>query len=321
MPVCIPDALPAAKVLASENIFVMTRQRSTHQDIRPLHIAMLNLMPTKEAYRDAAAARDRQHAPQVEVTLPAHGNAPVAAHRAPQHLETFYRTFEEVREEKFDGSSSLARRWSRWNSRKSATGAELERHDGVGRGARVLHDVHLLGRAGGPVLPLRRPKDALTEKMHSACSRTAWSTDRARWCAGLTTSSSPPSPPHRGARGGHRRQQTADPWSSPRRTGVVPDRLPRRRAHLVFATGHAEYDADTLADGVRARREPRACPSPCRATTSPTTTPPRSPWSPGAPTPTCSTRTGSTTTSTRRRHIRRLWRGSKLPRHVPRLKF
>ena len=43
MPVCIPDALPAAKVLASENIFVMTRQRSTHQDIRPLHIAVLNL--------------------------------------------------------------------------------------------------------------------------------------------------------------------------------------------------------------------------------------------------------------------------------------
>ena len=40
MPVCIPDALPAAKVLASENIFVMTRQRSTHQDIRPLHIAV-----------------------------------------------------------------------------------------------------------------------------------------------------------------------------------------------------------------------------------------------------------------------------------------
>ena len=48
MPVKIPDALPAARVLAEENIFVMTEKRAVTQDIRPLRIAIVNLMPTKE---------------------------------------------------------------------------------------------------------------------------------------------------------------------------------------------------------------------------------------------------------------------------------
>ena len=47
MPIKIPDHLPAARVLESENIFIMTEQRATHQDIRPLQILILNLMPTK----------------------------------------------------------------------------------------------------------------------------------------------------------------------------------------------------------------------------------------------------------------------------------
>jgi len=49
MPVRIPDALPARKVLEEENIFVMTHERAVHQDIRPLRIAVVNLMPTKIA--------------------------------------------------------------------------------------------------------------------------------------------------------------------------------------------------------------------------------------------------------------------------------
>ena len=48
MPIKIPDALPAKEVLAGENIFVMDESHAFHQDIRPLRIAILNLMPTKE---------------------------------------------------------------------------------------------------------------------------------------------------------------------------------------------------------------------------------------------------------------------------------
>ena len=47
MPICIPNSLPAAQVLESENVFVMTEERASHQDIRPLKIGILNLMPTK----------------------------------------------------------------------------------------------------------------------------------------------------------------------------------------------------------------------------------------------------------------------------------
>ena len=49
MPIKIPDALPATEVLKNENIFVMTEYRAMHQDIRPLHVLLLNLMPTKIA--------------------------------------------------------------------------------------------------------------------------------------------------------------------------------------------------------------------------------------------------------------------------------
>ena len=48
MPIKIPDSLPATAVLESENIFVMTEYRAMHQDIRPLNVLILNLMPTKE---------------------------------------------------------------------------------------------------------------------------------------------------------------------------------------------------------------------------------------------------------------------------------
>ena len=101
MPVCIPDARPAAKGLASENIFVMTRQRSTHQDIRPLHIAVLNLMPTKEATETQLLRLIGNTPLQVHVTLLRTATYE-SQHTAHRHLSTFYRTVEEVRGGKFD---------------------------------------------------------------------------------------------------------------------------------------------------------------------------------------------------------------------------
>lgn len=102
MPVCIPDALPAARTLASENIFVMTRERSTHQDIRPLHIAVLNLMPTKEATETQLMRLIGNTPLQIHVTL-LRTASHTSTHTASQHLETFYRTFDDVRAERFDG--------------------------------------------------------------------------------------------------------------------------------------------------------------------------------------------------------------------------
>ncbi|MBQ7368828.1 MAG: homoserine O-succinyltransferase [Clostridia bacterium] len=102
MPIKIPNDLPAAKTLASENIFVMTETRAMTQDIRPLRILILNLMP-KKIETETQLARLLGNTPlQVEPTL-----IRTATHQSKnvteEHLLAFYKTFEDVRAENFDG--------------------------------------------------------------------------------------------------------------------------------------------------------------------------------------------------------------------------
>lgn len=102
MPIKIPDNLPAAEVLTNENIFVMTEERARHQDIRPIKIAILNLMPTK-IVTETQLLRLLGNTPlQVDVVL-LHPKTHVSKNTSPEHLETFYKVFDEVRNEKFDG--------------------------------------------------------------------------------------------------------------------------------------------------------------------------------------------------------------------------
>ena len=69
MPVKVPDSLPAKEILQSENIFVMGEDRALHQDIRPLHIAILNLMPTKITTETQLLRLIGNSPLQVEITL------------------------------------------------------------------------------------------------------------------------------------------------------------------------------------------------------------------------------------------------------------
>lgn len=102
MPIRIPDALPATEILEGENIFVMTEFRALHQDIRPLRVLILNLMPTKIA-TETQIMRKLSNTPlQIEVEL-LRTKSHEAKNVSAQHLETFYRTFDEVRQEHFDG--------------------------------------------------------------------------------------------------------------------------------------------------------------------------------------------------------------------------
>ena len=102
MPIKIPSGLPAAEVLQSENIFVMDELRATAQDIRPLRIAILNLMPTKITTENQIIRLLSNSPLQIELTL-LRVASHVSANVSPKHMETFYRTYEEVRNEKFDG--------------------------------------------------------------------------------------------------------------------------------------------------------------------------------------------------------------------------
>jgi homoserine O-succinyltransferase len=102
MPVKIPDNLPAVQVLRDENIFVMTEERAVSQDIRPLRVAILNLMPNKEV-TETQLLRVIGNTPlQVEVTL-LHAATHESRNTAKSHLDTFYKTFDDVKGEKFDG--------------------------------------------------------------------------------------------------------------------------------------------------------------------------------------------------------------------------
>ena len=102
MPIKIPDNLPAVKTLESENIFVMTEHRAITQDIRPLRILILNLMP-KKIETETQFARLLGNSPlQVEMEL-IHTKSHQSKNVAEEHLLAFYKTFDDVKEQKFDG--------------------------------------------------------------------------------------------------------------------------------------------------------------------------------------------------------------------------
>lgn len=102
MPIKIPNALPATETLQGENIFVMTETRALSQDIRPLKILLLNLMPTK-IETETQLARLLGNTPlQVELEL-IHTKTHVSKNVSEEHMLAFYKTFEDVKEEKFDG--------------------------------------------------------------------------------------------------------------------------------------------------------------------------------------------------------------------------
>ena len=102
MPIKIPNELPATQTLQRENIFVMTETRAITQDIRPLKIAILNLMPTKIA-TETQLARLLGNTPlQVEVEL-VHTKTHESKNTSKEHLISFYKSFDEIKNQKFDG--------------------------------------------------------------------------------------------------------------------------------------------------------------------------------------------------------------------------
>ena len=102
MPIKIPDSLPASRVLDQENIFVMTEHRALHQDIRPLKILILNLMP-KKIETETQLLRLLGNSPlQVDIEL-LQTESYTSKNTPSEHLFKFYKTFREIRDERFDG--------------------------------------------------------------------------------------------------------------------------------------------------------------------------------------------------------------------------
>lgn len=101
MPICIPAELPAAKVLQEENIFVMDIHRAATQDIRPLRILVLNLMPTK-IITETQLARLLGNTP-LQIHMEFLTVSRIPKHTAAEHMQYFYKAFDEVKDSFFDG--------------------------------------------------------------------------------------------------------------------------------------------------------------------------------------------------------------------------
>ena len=102
MPIKIPNDLPAVKTLNDENIFVMTEKRAITQDIRPLKILLLNLMP-KKIETETQLSRLLGNSPlQVDLEF-IHTKSHQSKNTSAEHLFTFYKTFEDVKDKTFDG--------------------------------------------------------------------------------------------------------------------------------------------------------------------------------------------------------------------------
>ena len=102
MPIKIPDHLPAVDVLHQENIFVMTQNRATSQDIRPLQILLVNLMPKKIVTEVQFSRLLGNTSLQIELELVA-PRTHTSMNTPQEHLQAFYKSFDSVRDRNFDG--------------------------------------------------------------------------------------------------------------------------------------------------------------------------------------------------------------------------
>ena len=102
MPICISPELPAYHILSQENIFVMDSDRAAHQDIRPLRVLVLNLMP-KKIETECQFLRLLSNTPlQVDIEF-LHVSSHISKNTSQNHLATFYRTFSEIKDQYYDG--------------------------------------------------------------------------------------------------------------------------------------------------------------------------------------------------------------------------
>ena len=243
MPIRIPNDLPAAEVLQQENIFVMTQTRAMTQDIRPLEIVVLNLMPTK-IVTETQLTRLLGNTPlQVHLEL-MHTKSHQSKNVAQEHLLTFYKSFDELKNRKFDGMV--------------ITGAPVEQMDFEDvdywqelcqimewSKTHVHSTFHICwGAQAGLYYHYGIGKEALPEKLFGVFPHTA-DYKRSILLRGFDDTFYVPHSRHTTVR---REDIEKEPGlkilASSKEAGVYA--VMNKEGHQIFITGHAEYDPLTL---------------------------------------------------------------------------
>ena len=162
MPIKIPTGLPAQTILEKENIFVMPETRALTQDIRPLKLLILNLMP-KKIVTETQLLRCLSNTPlQIEIDL-LQASTHVSKNTSPDHLITFYTTFDRIRDRKYDGMIHHGRSVEHLDFEEVDYWDELCRIMDWSAKTYIPRSISA-GGAGGSLPPLRNPKYPLPKK-------------------------------------------------------------------------------------------------------------------------------------------------------------
>ncbi|AQT86867.1 homoserine O-succinyltransferase MetA [Paenibacillus larvae subsp. larvae] len=243
MPIKVPDHLPAKEVLGRENIFVMDESKAFHQDIRPLRIAILNLMPTKET-TETQLLRLLSNSPlQVEFVL-LHPKTHQSKNTSVEHLTTFYKTFENVEHENFDGMIITGapveqldfEQVSYWQELKQIMDWSVEH---------VTSTLHICWAAqAGLYHHFGIPKYGLKEKIFGVYPHIVTKPSE-KLVRGFDEVFYAPQSRHTEVRREDiDKVKELEIWSESPDAGVYL--VATKDAKQIFVTGHSEYDADTL---------------------------------------------------------------------------
>jgi len=243
MPIRIPNDLPAAQVMQQENIFVMKHQRATTQQIRPLEIVVLNLMPTK-IVTETQFTRLLGNTPlQVNLEL-MHTSTHRSKNVPEEHLLTFYKNFDELKDRKFDGMVITGAPVEHMNFEDVDYWPELCRIMEWSK-THVHSTLHICwGAQAGLYYHYGINKEPLEKKLFGVYPHTA-DYKRAILLRGFDDTFYVPHSRHTTVR---REDIEAVPGlkilASSEEAGVYA--VMNKNGHHIFITGHSEYDARTL---------------------------------------------------------------------------
>ena len=243
MPIRIPNDLPAAQVMQQENIFVMKHQRATTQQIRPLEIVVLNLMPTK-IVTETQFTRLLGNTPlQVNLEL-MHTSTHRSKNVPEEHLLTFYKNFDELKDRKFDGMVITGAPVGHMNFEDVDYWPELCRIMEWSK-THVHSTLHICwGAQAGLYYHYGINKQPLDKKLFGVYPHTA-DYKRAILLRGFDDTFYVPHSRHTTVR---REDIEAVPGlkilASSEEAGVYA--IMNKNGHHIFITGHSEYDARTL---------------------------------------------------------------------------
>ncbi|OOM07389.1 homoserine O-acetyltransferase MetA [Clostridium saccharobutylicum] len=245
MPIKIPRELPAFQVLSNENIFIMNNERANTQDIRPLKIAILNLMP-KKIVTENQLLRYLSNTPlQVEITLIQ--TKSYVSHNTPsEHLDKFYSYFDEIKKEKFDGLIITGAPVEQMKFEDVTYWEELTEIMEWSK-TNVFSTVHICWASqAGLYYHYNVPKYELDKKMFGVFAH--WANDeKAELTRGLDDVFYAPHSRHTEVkREDVEKVSELEILSESKEAGVFIVATKDRRK--IFITGHMEYDRNTLKD-------------------------------------------------------------------------